>query len=326
MSVNPSYLNEAFALRYFALSGGSLLVYDFLITFSSEVEHIWKTPWSVVKAGFLLHRYGNLIVQTVITLEEIGFLGPVSKQRNRTMCTYRVTMWLITLYTLYFLMLIGVACYFWKSGIANSVSVVSFFLTHTPRRLTVLLARLQWPLWVGIHNLYKSFAGFRSALSSPLIRLLIRDTFLFYAASVFNNGLSIICWSLFRQDPRVFLQLVFSYPLLTISGQRLVLNLRKLRAQPYTSSYPTRDPHIVSYQGRNGTTTGTLTNISDHRHSNPLALSVRTREDHKEDHFGPVVVLGMRLSTVRRQRSSSAGQRAMQRAKSDHADLRRPHA
>ena len=40
-----------------------------------QVEYIWKAPWTAVKAGFLLNRYGNLVGQTLITLEQIGFFG-----------------------------------------------------------------------------------------------------------------------------------------------------------------------------------------------------------------------------------------------------------
>lgn len=78
-----------------------MLFYDYLITFFSEVcsislhlqcessqtnsscrqvEYIWKSPWTLVKAGFLLNRYGNLVGQTVITFQEIGFFGPGSQQ------------------------------------------------------------------------------------------------------------------------------------------------------------------------------------------------------------------------------------------------------
>ena len=45
-----------------------------------QVEYIWEAPWTTVKAGFLLNRYGNLVGQTVITLEEIGFFGLGSQE------------------------------------------------------------------------------------------------------------------------------------------------------------------------------------------------------------------------------------------------------
>lgn len=84
-------------IRYVAVSGNSLLLHDYLITFPCEVrsicsqfshthtsswqvEYMWKAPWSAIKAGFLLNRYGNLVGQTVITLQQLGVFGPGSQQ------------------------------------------------------------------------------------------------------------------------------------------------------------------------------------------------------------------------------------------------------
>jgi len=41
------------------------LLWDCLITFSDEVEHIWSQPWTLLKVLFLLARYGGLIVGVV---------------------------------------------------------------------------------------------------------------------------------------------------------------------------------------------------------------------------------------------------------------------
>jgi hypothetical protein len=40
-----------------------------------QLCYIWNRPWTVVKVMFLINRYGNLIVQTFIRLEEAGFLS-----------------------------------------------------------------------------------------------------------------------------------------------------------------------------------------------------------------------------------------------------------
>ncbi|KAF8548716.1 hypothetical protein OG21DRAFT_1516019 [Imleria badia] len=271
MSANLSSLNQAFILKYVAVSGNSLLLHDYLITFSSEVEYMWKAPWTFVKAGFLLNRYGNLVGQTVITLQQIGVFGPGSQEFCNAFClyytlfmffssesvrlvvtmrawaiwgcTYHATVWLFSLYTLYLVTVFGFACYFWRhSGAFPPIDGVCL----------ARIAPFAWPLWamtmvidsivlmLVCHRLRKSFTGFRSNSTSPLIRLLVRDAISFYAASMFNNGFSIICWTIFRQDPRAFLQLVFSFPILSIAGQRLVLNLRGMRARPCTSSFVSR--------------------------------------------------------------------------------------
>ena len=40
-----------------------------------KIDYIWKGPWRTVEVIFILNRYGNLIGQSVFTLEEIGLLG-----------------------------------------------------------------------------------------------------------------------------------------------------------------------------------------------------------------------------------------------------------
>lgn len=40
-----------------------------------QVEYIWNRPWTIVKVMFLVNRYGNLIGQTSIRLEEAGLLS-----------------------------------------------------------------------------------------------------------------------------------------------------------------------------------------------------------------------------------------------------------
>ncbi|KAF9232839.1 hypothetical protein BU15DRAFT_67118 [Melanogaster broomeanus] len=78
MSVPSEFLNALFIRKSLFFAGHSLLVYDYLLTFSRErfkVEYVWGAPWTVVKAIFLLNRYGNLIGQSVVALEETGILS-----------------------------------------------------------------------------------------------------------------------------------------------------------------------------------------------------------------------------------------------------------
>ncbi|KAG1812828.1 uncharacterized protein BJ212DRAFT_1276159, partial [Suillus subaureus] len=66
--------------RSFSAAGHTLLVYDYLLTFRDEFVYIWDAPWTIVKALFLFNRYGNLIGQTVIRLEEAGLLAHSSQK------------------------------------------------------------------------------------------------------------------------------------------------------------------------------------------------------------------------------------------------------
>lgn len=86
--------------RSFSAAGHTLLVYDYLLTFREEVSllgdvhninvrntypwfqfvYIWNAPWTYVKILFLLSRYGNLVGQTAIRLEEAGILAHNSQE------------------------------------------------------------------------------------------------------------------------------------------------------------------------------------------------------------------------------------------------------
>ncbi|KLO12767.1 hypothetical protein SCHPADRAFT_400011 [Schizopora paradoxa] len=50
--------------RYSELSSSAIIVYDHLITFDQEVEHVWNAPWTIGKTLFLINRYYTLFVVT----------------------------------------------------------------------------------------------------------------------------------------------------------------------------------------------------------------------------------------------------------------------
>ncbi|KAF9237055.1 hypothetical protein BU15DRAFT_63437 [Melanogaster broomeanus] len=104
MSVPSEFLNSLFIRKSLFLAGNSLLVHDYLLTFSREVctslamsrmlskykrfkvEYVWKAPWTIVKATFLINRYGNLIGQSAIALEEMGVLSHGSQESMIQFC------------------------------------------------------------------------------------------------------------------------------------------------------------------------------------------------------------------------------------------------
>jgi len=87
-------------------------------------------------------------------------------------------------------------------------------------------------VWYSLRKFIKETHGL---YPSPLVRLLVRDTGIFYATSLFNNVFSIICWTVFRKSPTDFLSIAISLPLLSVVGQRLILNLRGFRARGFTT-------------------------------------------------------------------------------------------
>ncbi|KAG8221081.1 hypothetical protein J3R82DRAFT_2597 [Butyriboletus roseoflavus] len=80
MSIPSTFLSHVFTRKLFALVGNALLVYDYLITLSLEITYVWDAPWTAVKAIFLINRYGNLIGQTFVMLEETGYLSHNSQK------------------------------------------------------------------------------------------------------------------------------------------------------------------------------------------------------------------------------------------------------
>ncbi|KAF9232230.1 hypothetical protein BU15DRAFT_81467 [Melanogaster broomeanus] len=270
MSVPPEFLNLLFVRKSFFFAGHSLLVYDYLLTFSREVEYVWGAPWTIVKATFLLNRYGNLIGQSVVVLEETGNLSHGSEKfcANFNLsaaifmifsaesihilvltrawaiwgCTYRAAVSLILLYVVYVLVVVGMMVY----G-ATTADFVDFQYLDQIGVCVSPISSFGWPSFVVtllldtgmfatvMYSLRKFSNDSRHLYPSILLRLLVRDAVVFYIAGVFNNLFTIICWTVYRTDPRNLTTLGLSFPLLSMVGQRLVLNLRGFQTRHYTT-------------------------------------------------------------------------------------------
>ncbi|KAF9224157.1 hypothetical protein BS17DRAFT_732942 [Gyrodon lividus] len=272
MSVPPEFLKLLFTRKSLFFVGHSLLVYDYLLTLSLEVEYVWKAPWTIVKGVFLLNRYGNLIGQTFITLEEAGVLSHGSQEFCGASnlfagifsifsaesihilvlmrawaiwgCTYRVAAWLVGLYTIYVLFYVGMLVYGAKSPsfirfwYLDEVKVcVVVIPPHVQVWLSYLITiLLDTVMFVLVMNSLRKLARQSQRLyPSPLLRLLMRDAVVFYLASVFHGMYTIVCWTVFGDDPRNMLEIGVSLPLLSLVGQRLVLNLRGGQTRRYTT-------------------------------------------------------------------------------------------
>lgn len=75
MAPSPEFMQDVWVRKVLSTTGHTLLVYDYFLTLKNEAEYIWNCPWTVVKVMFLINRYGNLIGQTFIRLEEAGLLS-----------------------------------------------------------------------------------------------------------------------------------------------------------------------------------------------------------------------------------------------------------
>ncbi|KAF9232832.1 hypothetical protein BU15DRAFT_67113 [Melanogaster broomeanus] len=229
-----------------------------------KVEYVWGAPWTVVKATFLLNRYGNLIGRSFVALEETGIL----KSRLRRAfglfgsifaifsaesihilvlmrawaiwgCTYRVAVLLILLYVIYILAVIGMTIY-----AATSANFVDFqYLDETgvcviPIPPLVPVARHR-----NVRHGHAQSSQANKGHSRPLsLSPATPSSVAFYImgltalqASAYNDLFSIVCWTIYSNDPRNVLDVALSYPLLSMVGQRLVLNLRGVQTRPYAT-------------------------------------------------------------------------------------------
>ncbi|OAX30996.1 hypothetical protein K503DRAFT_777896, partial [Rhizopogon vinicolor AM-OR11-026] len=233
------------------------------------ISYIWNSPWTVVKVLFLVNRYGNLVVQTYIRLEEAGLLAHHSKSfclSFALLTSYflilssasihilvlvrasaiwgtrkRVTQILIMGYMGYVLMLIGGTTY----GINNKqvylryLDLVNVCVGAMPKY--VWLAEVAsfvldtLVLILTMRSLWKYSGEFQYLYPSGLLHILVRDAMMFFVVSIFSDALTIVSWTSYAQDPRYFLPKAFSIPLHSVAGQRLVLNLKRLKTRTYTT-------------------------------------------------------------------------------------------
>ncbi|KIO03526.1 hypothetical protein M404DRAFT_624673 [Pisolithus tinctorius Marx 270] len=61
--------------RAAVVAGYSLLLYDYFLTLSDEVEYIWNTPRTLVKFIYLANRYIVLLGQTVLCIQVTAHLA-----------------------------------------------------------------------------------------------------------------------------------------------------------------------------------------------------------------------------------------------------------
>ncbi|KAG2112980.1 uncharacterized protein F5147DRAFT_835107 [Suillus discolor] len=257
--------------RSFSAAGHTLLVYDYLLTFREEFVYIWKAPWTVIKIVFLLSRYGNLIGQTAIRLEEAGLLAHNSQKFCQGFSIFTTCFMLVSIQSIHILVLLR-AWAIWGTRrrvmmsfawsyvgcivvlVASAVyglyaGDIQFQFLDVAQVCVATGPKYVWSIYVGsfildavlfvltMRSLRIYSREFQQLYPSSLLHVLVRDATLFFIASMFINALTVISWTAFRTHPTYFLGKGFATPLLSVAGQRLVLNLRSLQ----TRSYETRD-------------------------------------------------------------------------------------
>ncbi|EGO22491.1 hypothetical protein SERLADRAFT_416941 [Serpula lacrymans var. lacrymans S7.9] len=238
------YISQSIVNRTIGVAGGTLLLWDFLLTFGDEVEYIWSTRWSFAKVTFLTNRYGNLLFQVLVNGQELGIISGSPATQFCFHFTYFISIFmnfsaesihilvlvrawaiwgckprmatiLITIYIIYLLLAIG----FTTFG-ASQQDYAGFFATDIIRTCIGQLPPYLWLLWVARCNgIY-----FDNAMPEGLFA----DAIIFFVVSTLNNVLTIMIWNIYSGDPKYFISVTFFLPILSMSGQRLVLNLRRI--------------------------------------------------------------------------------------------------
>jgi len=73
--VSPSVLlHSRYQRRFFSHSRIGHQVYDWLILLDREVEHIWRSGWSIPKILFIVARYGAFLDMPILVTGELDFI------------------------------------------------------------------------------------------------------------------------------------------------------------------------------------------------------------------------------------------------------------
>ncbi|TFK71031.1 hypothetical protein BDN72DRAFT_838271 [Pluteus cervinus] len=69
--------NAALLNRYLTVASSTLYLYDLLLTFDLEVDHLWPSKWTLTKVVYLLQRYLPLIDTVILAITwQFGDINP----------------------------------------------------------------------------------------------------------------------------------------------------------------------------------------------------------------------------------------------------------
>ncbi|KAG2143807.1 uncharacterized protein EDB93DRAFT_1154904 [Suillus bovinus] len=279
MSLLSEFLYDIWVRKALSAAGHTVLVYDYFLSLNDEIQYIWSAPWTIVKVMFLINRYGNLVGQTVIRLEEAGVLAVLAHnsqlfcQRFAIVTNYfmvlssesihilvlmrawaiwgtrkRLTNILVGSYVIYVLILLGITM---LGGIHDShenfryLNLVEICVSDMPKYMwlgyfgSVILDAVTFVLTV--RSLWRYSREFQFLYPSNLLRVLLRDATIFFVISMFNNSIIVASWTVYANSPYTFLPKGFSGPLLSVVGQRVVLNLKSLPTRTYATHELSRE-------------------------------------------------------------------------------------
>ncbi|KAN0093152.1 hypothetical protein V8E55_003936 [Tylopilus felleus] len=251
MSVVTS-LQDAFVLRAVTYGSCALLVWDYFLTLDDEVVHlhrprttlltpisqmtyIWRSPRSIVKYLFIGNRYINLFTQPFSLAQLAGTL-PLD---STAACL--AFSWAFALSKQ------------WSYGSVHraSIAMLVYILSGMHYDSTVYgfskacwggLPPHSWLTWIvacvlevclfalTVFTLWRHFPS-KSSRIPHLVRGLYIHAVIFLLANILDNVLNIVAWTVWVDSPLFDVADSITIVLVNITGQRLAIDLRRLRIQ-----------------------------------------------------------------------------------------------
>ncbi|KAH7906255.1 hypothetical protein BJ138DRAFT_1130027 [Hygrophoropsis aurantiaca] len=270
--IPPALFAEYLWLRKcFVASGRGVMFYDYLLTLEDEVQYMWNAPWNIVKITFLLSRYANILGNAIIGLEEFEIIGHGAPSFCTPFRTFSTLFTIFSVESIHILVImrawaiwgcrrvdafrLGAAyALYWVSLIVilnlglgkkpydqgQDVYISGICTGYSPDYLWISYTAtffLDTGMFiVTMRSLYSHSRAQRHLYPSHLLGSLYRDAIAFFIAGIFQDTVALLTFLAFPDDPRNMLPKAFSSPLLSVTGQRLVLNLRGLKTSTFSSA------------------------------------------------------------------------------------------
>ncbi|KAF8584196.1 hypothetical protein K439DRAFT_1159773 [Ramaria rubella] len=223
--------------RYATMSAFTFLVYDYLLTYKNELNLIWNRGWSLGKVLFILNRYFGIgavlfdvyvfsnkevsVVLRQIWLVETNSIYAVYDRKRKIFITLIVLL-IIEILGMVFLTSFGIP----KEYLGVHLGGCAYVRPPPDTFLSGLPAIILESIMFGMMA-YRARMAWKNDLESALLRLIIRDSVLYFLSMILVLLMGCLCWaSAFGPHVEVELALNWTTALSCALGSRLLLNMR----------------------------------------------------------------------------------------------------
>lgn len=236
--------------------GFTVMMYDHVLTFTDEVQYIWKAKKTPVVFMFLLNRYVTPIVLSIDLYDKGGISSYTSKEFCVNWYLVEATWYVIAFGITHALVAMRVAAIWgrprWIVILLVTLWVVYFSTTTTILLISIIrgantvhfepllklcylsITSFLWACWVPpllletvlfVLSCIQAFRAGRYATRTPIIYVLFRDGALHFTVIVFCSIFNMVTW-IVAPPTLVALAKYFGLAIVNTMISRLVLNLR----------------------------------------------------------------------------------------------------